>query len=376
MRAGLAALSLPVFLVASCSTPEQVANGRSNAVAVLDRAVGWLVEHQNPNGSWATPVIEGLLDSNYSVASYYDWQYAASSLACLALLESPETSARRRALEKGLVWLASSRLPKRGSDWDNDTIWAALYGVVATVAAIQDPRFARGDLRRVVEARGRELLGILLRNQVPTGGWGYYDFGLSTRRPKWATSFSTALVLPALEAALRLGWFDDRRVLARAVAYVRRCQLPNGAYEYDLRPIPRAPAGEHINKIKGSLGRIQVCNWALRSCGDPSVSLDKIRTGLEPFFEHHRFLDIARMRPIPHEAYYANAGYFYFFGHFYAARAINLLPEAERETWHARLRPHVIKTQRRDGSFCDYLGQGYEVVAGTAFASLVLNAGL
>jgi len=157
---------------------------------------------------------------------------------------------------------------------------------------------------------------------------------------------------------------------------VRRCRLPNGAYEYDLNPIPRAPAGEHINKVKGSLGRIQVCNWSLLACGDDSVTPAAIRTGLEAFFRDHRFLDIARMRPIPHEAYYANAGYFYFFGHYYAAEAIELLPEAEREAWHARLRPHVVKTQRKDGSFCDFLGQGYLVVAGTAYASLVLQLGL
>ena len=85
---------------------------------------------------------------------------------------------------------------------------------------------------------------------------------------------------------------------------------------------------------------------------------------------------MARMRPIPHEAWYANAGYFYFFGHYYAAEAIELLPEAEREARHARLRPHIVKTQRKDGSFCDFLGQGYLVVAGTAYASLALQLGL
>ena len=90
--------------------------------------------------------------------------------------------------------------------------------------------------------------------------------------------------------------------------------------------------------MKGSLGRIQVCQWALRSCGDESVSRKDLRDGLARFLEHHRFLDVARMRPIPHEAYYANAGYFYFFGHYYAAKAIELLPVDEQEEWHARLR--------------------------------------
>ncbi|MBK8180654.1 MAG: hypothetical protein IPK67_17520 [Planctomycetes bacterium] len=114
----------------------------------------------------------------------------------------------------------------------------------------------------------------------------------------------------------------------------------------------------------------------MASTGEKSVTLDKIREGLGQFFEEHRFLDVARMRPIPHEAYYANAGYFYFFGHYYCAQAINLLPVAERESWHAKLRPHLAKTLRQDGSTSDFHIQSWSVTAGTAFASAALALGL
>lgn len=342
-----------------------------------DKALDWLVASQNQDGSWASGAIEGLIDSGYSVASFYDWQYAAQALGCLALLRCPENAARQTALDRGLRWFSESRIPRRGSDWDNDTIWAALYGTLLGVTLADSPRYdADSPIREAALSRSRELLAILVVNQVPTGGWGYYDNPPYSRRPKWGTSFSTAMILPALQRASALGWIDDPSVLERAVGYVRRCQLPNGAYEYDLNPIPRAPTGEHINNVKGSLGRIQTCNWSLHAIGDDSVDLAKIRAGLEPFFQQHRFLDIARMRPVPHEAYYANAGYFYFFGHYHCAMVINELPEGEREAWHARLRPHVIKTQRTDGSSCDYLGQGYLVVAGTAFAALSLECGI
>ena len=82
------------------------------------------------------------------------------------------------------------------------------------------------------------------------------------------------------------------------------------------------------------------------------------------------------MRPIPHEAYYANAGYFYYFGHYYCARAIECLPEAKRAEWHAKLRPQILKTMRPDGSMCDFLGQRYLVIADTAFGALTLEIGL
>lgn len=103
---------------------------------------------------------------------------------------------------------------------------------------------------------------------------------------------------------------------------------------------------------------------------------ERLREGLAAFFDEHRFLDAARLRPIPHEAYFANAGYFYFFGHYYAALAIELLPEAEREALHARLRPHLVKALRPDGSTTDFLDARYDVLASTAFLALALDAGM
>ena len=346
------------------------------ARAVLDRALAFLVETQNEDGSWGSSVMEGGIEYGYSIESFYDWQMGAHALAVLALLECEQTPERRAALDGALDWLCTTRMPGRGSDWDVDYTWPALYGFVATVRAAVDPRFAEGSRAAAIELRGRALLEILLRNQSPGGGWAYYDNPPFSRRPTWATSFCTALVLPWLGRSRELGWGPEPAVVERAVRYVRRCALPNGAYEYDLRPVPRVSGGEHINNVKGSLGRIQVCNWSLASVGEPHVTEQRIREGLEAFFEHHRFLDVARMRPIPHEAYYANAGYFYFFGHYYAAQAINLLPEDEREGLHARLRPHVAKAQRRNGSSSDFLASSYMITASTAYSALTLALGL
>ena len=82
------------------------------------------------------------------------------------------------------------------------------------------------------------------------------------------------------------------------------------------------------------------------------------------------------MRPIPHEAYYANAAYFYMFGHCYAAQAINELPEAERAAWHKQLRGHLAKIQWADGSSLDFPNMSCMQIAGTSFSILALQAGL
>ena len=192
---------------------------------------------------------------------------------------------------------------------------------------------------RLPAERARRFLDVLLKHQAATGGWAYYDDPFD-RQPTGHSR--TALVLPC---SLRLDvWASRSRSLIERAAVRERCA--SAAYTYDLDPIPRVRGVEHINLIEGSLGRTQVANWARRCLGDHRVTDDVIREGLDALFRHHGYLDHVRLRPVPHEGFHANAGYFYFFAHYYAARAINLLPSDEREVWHARLRPHLAKTQR------------------------------
>jgi hypothetical protein len=350
---------------------------REAALQSLDASMDYLIGEQKPDGSYGSGALEGLHEMGFSVETYYCWQYASHGLAILALLRADETPERLQALEQAITWLLAARVPKRGSNWDVDYSWSALYGFVAAVELLSDPRFLEHPRRAELTSLMQSFWTILERNEAPSGGWAYYDDPPYKRRPDWATSFCTALVLPAIDSAHRRGWIDGQAQVRRGLAALRRSALPNGAYNYDAsNAVPRIGGGEHINNVKGSLGRIQVCQWARMRLGDPGVTHDDLRRGLEQFFEHHRFLDVARMRPIPHEAYYANAGYFYIFAHFYAAEVIELLPVEERESWHRRLRPHLTKIQWADGSSTDFLGTSYLRTAGTAMSAYALQLGL
>jgi len=360
-------------------TPGRLAGpamAREDVYEHVDRGVGYLLTTQNEDGSWSSSAPEGVLELGFGLEAYYSWQVSAQGLGCMALAAVPETPERRAALERAVRFLCETRTPSRAADWDIDGVWAFLYGYVACVELMDDPRMAEAPFADMLRTRATEFLGELRRHQALSGGWAYYDDPPYDVVPTWATSFTTALVLPALVRGQELELGVEQRMIDRAVKYVRRCALPNGAYSYDLTPVPRITGVEHINKIEGSLGRIQVCNWGLSAAGVDQVTADVVREGLEHFFRHHGFLDHVRTRPIPHEGFHANAGYFYFFGHYYAAQAIDLLPEAEREGYHARLRPHLCKTQWKSGGASDFLDSGYMVTASTSYLVLSLQAGL
>ncbi|MAF64703.1 MAG: hypothetical protein CMJ84_03455 [Planctomycetes bacterium] len=349
----------------------------AEARAGLERSLSWLLETQNADGSWGHPFPDHPGDEGFAWDTYYAWQMAAHGLACMALVEAPATVERSAALGRALEWLTTAPLPMRGSDWDVDSTWASLYGFAACVRAAGDARVSDSELAAAVRERGLEYYADLERRQTPDGGWAYYDAPPFTARPTWATSFCTALVIPALLSARdELAWPVDSERIAHAVEAVRRAARPNGAFAYDVSIVPHSWTGTSIDGVKGSLGRIQVCLWALRKAGVGWATDDRLREGLASFFEHHRFLDLVRLRPIPHEGHYANAGYFYFFAHLYAARVIGSLPEAEREAWFAPLRHHVLKTLADDGSASDFLTAHYMITASTSYAILVLSASL
>jgi hypothetical protein len=58
------------------------------------------------------------------------------------------------------------------------------------------------------------------------------------------------------------------------------------------------------------------------SCGPIALSAK--------LFSRNGWLDNGRKRPIPHEAPFQIAGYFYYFGHYYGACCISQIPAAER----------------------------------------------
>jgi hypothetical protein len=217
-----------------------------------------------------------------------------------------------------------------------------------------------------------QQIDMLGRYEVVDGGWAYYDFNAKTKRPSGSTmSFVTAAVLVALHEAKEAGADVPQRLVDRAMASLRRQRNPDFSYLYGeyLKWEPT----RLVNRPSGSLGRSQACNVAMRLWGDPLTTNAVIETWLDRLFARNLWLDIGRKRPVPHESWCQVAGYFFYFGHYYAALCIEQLPEAERDHFKDHLAHILMNVQDKDGSWWDFPLYNYHQAYGTAFALMTLQ---
>lgn len=343
--------------------------------ARMKKAVTFLLDHQNPDGSWGgfRNMAVGYDEFWTNIETHRSWTVATTGLCCMALLDVADLGVEgmEKAYDRGVRHLIENAELKRPSDWDVDNNWGNCYGLQALVCALRHTDPNDEALRKKISVAIETFIKSLAEYQTLSHGWAYYDDEPVTQRPQWGTSFMTAVAVLALLDARDAGFEVDDRMISLAVRAIERCRLPSGAFTYSIEAVPSPGGIDNIDQIKGSLCRIPVCNLALLRAGreiKPSVFI----TGLEHFFGEHRFLDIARKKPNPHEAYYYNSGYFYFFGHYYTALVIEELAEDDQQRWRNKLRHEILKTQEEDGSMWDYYMSSYGKPYGVAYSLMAL----
>jgi len=332
------------------------------------KGLAFLLSAQNSDGSFGSARNASFNDLWSNPETHKAWIVGTTGLACMALLDAG--SQAEPALHRGVEALIAKCDLKRVSDWDMDDVWGYIYGLQALSRVMADPRFARGDACDSIEKAARTYEDKLARSRAC--GWGYYANDGAAWLPEWSTSFTTAAAVLALVDARASGIAVPDSLMEPGLRAIEQCRLPTGAFTYSVQAIPSPGRLEGIDNVKSAIGRIQVCNLALLK-GGRVVDVEERTKGLEQFFEHHRFLELGRRRPIPHESYYAVAGYFYYFGHYYAAEVIASLPEGKREPYASKLLRIVLDTQEKDGSMTDYVMHDYPRPYGTAYGLLVLQ---
>jgi hypothetical protein len=343
----------------------------------IQRGVRFLLESQNENGSWGSATrTKGLNIYAPVPGAHHAFRAGTTALCIMALAEYLESSIPkerdevRRSLERSEAWLVEN-LPKlrRANSDALYNVWGHAYGIQALVR-LHDQRGATGPQRERYKRLIAEQIDLLGRYETVSGGWGYYDFEAHTQKPSGSpTSFTTATVLIALDEARTLAEVPDRLV-DRAVTSIRRQQKPDFSYAYGeyLRMVPMF----EINRPGGSLGRSQACNLALRRWGGERVTDEVLKTWLNRLLVRNGWLSIARKRPIPHESHFAVAGYFYYYGHLYAAMCVGELSFSEQPFFKGYLAHIILPLQEQDGSWWDYPLYDYHQPYGTSMAIMTL----
>ncbi len=320
----------------------------------------FLLDRQNPNGSW------GGIGGNrpYEVyapvpGAHHAFRAAVTSLSVVALIEAGGEAAEvQQAIERGEAWLLRE-LPslRRATPDAIYNTWGHAYAIQALVRLLARHPDDEARHQRIREAIAQQI-ELLDRYEVVDGGWAYYDFEAGTKKPAGSSiSFVTATVLIAFDEARNAGFEIPERLVQRGRDSILRQRKPDFSYLYG-EYLKSRPMRE-INRPAGSLGRSQVCNLALRLWGDEAITDEVVQTWLDRLFARNAWFQVA--------------GYFFYYGHYYAAACMELLPAEQRGPYQAQMAALLIGLQERDGSWWDFPLYDYHQQYGTAFALMSLH---
>ncbi len=300
--------------------PEIDAPSRESIESAIDRGVEFLIEDQNSNGSWGSATrTKGLNIFAPVPGAHHAFRTATTSLCISALIElDRDDEAVVSSIDRAESWLIE-HLPelRRATSDALYNVWGHGYSIQALVR-MHGRHSVDQEKQAEIVSLIKSQFDMLTRYESVDGGWGYYDFRYGANQPTSSSiSFVNGAILVALAEARDIGIEPPKRLVDRAIAALKRQQKADFSYLYGEYLQYQPMRG--INRPGGSLGRTQCCNTALRYWGDKEITDNVAKNWLYRLYVRNGWLDIGRKRPVPHESWMQVAGYFYYFGHYYAA---------------------------------------------------------
>jgi hypothetical protein len=369
---------LPTFAAAAQeqASPQGEVWPRVERVPVAEAVragVDWLLSNQSADGTWGSHHSPRPIEVLASVpGSQEAFRVATTALVVMALRDAgdprPEVAA---AAEKGLDALLADFDVKRQSGMEHYNVWSFGYALQCFGEELgRDPEAPRASGMRRASAQIVERLG---QYQTLDGGWGYLSLsGVATFQPSFTSmSFTTATILLGAERVRTNAIALPPAMIERAVEHIRRSRLSDDAFLYGeyLKYKPRLG----INETAGSACRTPLCLLVLDLFDGEEVPAELYERSLQNLLVRSADYQKAGVRrPIPHESWYQVSGYFYLYGHAYAAYVLERLGVEAQERFWPLLVDAVLYCREPDGSFWDYPLYSYHKPYGTAFALLAL----
>lgn len=316
-------------------TPSAANNPLEREVtAELDRAVAKglaaLARAQNADGSWG--------------GNTFGRNVAVTSLACLAFMADGNVPGRgaygevvskglefvlANCSESGLVATPSASNPMYGHGFATLFLGEA-YGMTQGGGETpQSDRLYRALLKAVQ---------LIERTQNDEGGWRYNPVAAD------ADASVTICQIMAMRSARNAGLDVSKKVIDRAVQYVRTLQNPDGGFRYQMITGPSA--------------------WPRSAAGVASLYY----AGIYEDKAIDGGLAYLKANAMPGRA--ENQAIHFFYGHYYAVQAMFLAGGEHWASWWPAIRSLLLKAQSTNGTWEDAsAGDEY----GTAMALIILQ---
>jgi hypothetical protein len=334
----LVLLFLPFLAVPAAPEPKDKEKEKPKPADLLRVAVRELVKMQEDGGQWP---YEGVHRVERQIPVGY--RVGGTSLVAQTLLyAASDDKEAQAAVQRGLAFVLKELDDPAMKPSAEDTYDVRVWGHACALEFLCHVRArkAAGDHAKKVEVWIPKLVETLVTEEIPGGGWNYANH----KRP---ASFVTAPVAQALLLARSQSEKVPDAIFERARKALEAGRTKDGAFQYS----GAASGTERDDKPPASAARSAVCETTLVLLGGGST--DAVQSALDAFYKHWDELEKRRKKTGTHEGPYHIAPYYFYYGHRYAAQAIQMLPEKNRAKERERLLETILKTRDDDGTWND-----------------------
>jgi hypothetical protein len=334
---------------------------------VARRSVELILKLQQGDGAaeWA---YEGVYRVGGEIPIGY--RIGGTSISARALLAAPgygEDDERKAAVLKALDFVSAGMahplMDPAGNRGYDVRGWGYTYALdflcaIKRAGAVPE---GRGE---AVEKAIVFCVDAIVKIEIPkSGGWNYAR-GPRPEEPAPASPFMTAPTLQALIDAAALGFVVDGAVIERGLKSLEGSRAESGVVVYSGEASERTR-----DRTPGAVGRMLCVEVTLAQGGRGSTA--GIRGAVDAFIVHWEWLNKRRAQRGTHEGPYQIAPYYFMYAHYYAARAVELLPQSERAEYRRRVNDLLFSVRGEDGAWNDRVFERSSAY-GTAMATLAV----